>query len=754
MANGRYRNHHRGNGRNHPRQQRNNTASDASAGAHRIVNSAGQVNALIGNHALPPHSHPGLIFDRYLKIWQSPSTPELHTGKQQALDQFVRDFGQSRQYGQPMLDAIHQRQSIALQRLDGTFREITLTNHEPLALSLGNPHPLENGASFDNATGAPCLTGSAIKGLIRRAHKTLGLAEKRDIDRWLGPDAKPSGEKGGEDKTFRGELRVLDAYPRKWPRLAVDIINSHHSAYYVKGPKKGARPVETESPVPVFFLTVANNADWVFRFGGKNLTDSELDTIATLLETALAWLGIGGKTAVGYGKMRRESDKAVDYSLPDALVTESAEGDHATMNTSSQATNPAGKSFISYKRERADEIRLVIEAQHERGILTWQDVKDLKAGNTVTRIREVLADPQTTNAVLWLTPEIENSPTIQREEIPAALQRQATDKRFFVLPVAAGGLDARTAPDVIDPSATIPSITNQYILECKNDPPTPQDAATIANRLLDHRLPAIVDELKPGDPLRIGLYCANVPNDGFHLLVDWSHCCENKKVRPGAWRERLIPAALDLRDALARHAQGAPILLTGMAPLPVMTMLGSVFSETSGLKVEWQPPQSPEQHWSIDAEREDPGLLIETLDESAAGEALAILLDAMGGGAMADFKNSRKALPAFRVVQRIAPDSQGREFRIDSAGVAAEFAWRVRETINRARDDYPGIQSIHLFMAAPAGLAFMIGQLLNRFGNVQLYNHNAQATPPYSPALRYTPHPLDLGLADGNVTEG
>ena len=39
------------------------------------------------------------------------------------------------------------------------------------------------------------------------------------------------------------------------------------------------------------------------------------------------------------------------------------------------------------------------------------------------------------------------------------------------------------------------------------------------------------------------------------------------------------------------------------------------------------------------------------------------------------------------------------------------------------RREYGNIGTVHLFMAAPAGLAMLIGQLLNTFGAVQTYEH-------------------------------
>ena len=56
-------------------------------------------------------------------------------------------------------------------------------------------------------------------------------------------------------------------------------------------------------------------------------------------------------------------------------------------------TDPTGRSFLSYKRSRRDEAALLIQAQHDHGIPTWQDVRDLVSVPTEDELRRVLADP-------------------------------------------------------------------------------------------------------------------------------------------------------------------------------------------------------------------------------------------------------------------------------------------------------------------------------------------------------------------------
>jgi hypothetical protein len=62
---------------------------------------------------------------------------------------------------------------------------------------------------------------------------------------------------------------------------------------------------------------------------------------------------------------------------------------------------------------------------------------------------------------------------------------------------------------------------------------------------------------------------------------------------------------------------------------------------------------------------------------------------------------------------------------IRTPGEATDIALAIQDGIRTARRDYGNVGTMHLFMAAPAGPAMLIGQLLNTFGSVQIYEHVA-----------------------------
>ena len=72
-------------------------------------------------------------------------------------------------------------------------------------------------------------------------------------------------------------------------------------------------------------------------------------------------------------------------------------------------TDPTGRSFLSYRRTRSTEAALIAHALHEHGIPTWQDIHNLGSVPSEDELRRVLADPEIANAVLFITPEVEDS---------------------------------------------------------------------------------------------------------------------------------------------------------------------------------------------------------------------------------------------------------------------------------------------------------------------------------------------------------
>lgn len=173
---------------------------------------------------------------------------------------------------------------------------------------IGETTPTEVGMVFDRNTGLPYISASSVKGAVRYAYcvnfarkypeniKNGEFVDEKDINGLIelfgSLDTKNSS---------RGGFAFMDVYSEEPPEIVIDIMNPHYRKYY-KGESNDG-PVETEEPVPIKFLAVEKGT--VFKFRGFFLSkeaESYWEQLNEAFVTALTELGLGAKTAVGYGR--------------------------------------------------------------------------------------------------------------------------------------------------------------------------------------------------------------------------------------------------------------------------------------------------------------------------------------------------------------------------------------------------------------------------------------------------------------------
>src|SRR6266516_4817265 len=111
-----------------------------------------------------------------------------------------------------------------------------------------------------------------------------------------------------------------------------------------------------------------------------------------------------------HGRLRRQGQLAdTGGTRVPARLAQAARQHRSSPVTLGPATDVTGVSFLSYRRSRLQEARLLLQAQHDLGVPTWQDLDDLGTGQTETQLRSILASPTTANGLLWLTPEVQGS---------------------------------------------------------------------------------------------------------------------------------------------------------------------------------------------------------------------------------------------------------------------------------------------------------------------------------------------------------
>ncbi|MDX2077237.1 MAG: type III-B CRISPR module RAMP protein Cmr6 [bacterium] len=202
-----------------------------------------------------------------------------------------------------------------------------------MVVGLGGKNPLEFGITLDRLTGLPYIPGSALKGLAR-SYALLTIyadAKRRGIEEPL--DKFEEKIMQGE---YQSELLVKHFYDAfgttenagscifyhaipifkkddTIPIFVLDVMTPHFADYYTDQRKMTA-PSDDLQPVPITYVCVREGLSFDFAIGLRTRTSFlNLDVHEQAwnwLQSGLTEMGIGAKTAQGYGVFARiETDK-------------------------------------------------------------------------------------------------------------------------------------------------------------------------------------------------------------------------------------------------------------------------------------------------------------------------------------------------------------------------------------------------------------------------------------------------------------
>ena len=409
-------------------------------------------------------------------------------------------------------------------------------------------------------------------------------------------------------------------------------------------------------------------------------------------------------------------------------------------------TDPTGLCFLSYRRARAAEACLLIAALRDRGIPTWQDIADLATTPTEEALRQVLGDPGTASAIVFVTPDVEHSPVIRDIEAPAIVGRHLQGDGFFAVPVAAGGLDYGDMPRVLGPHLGLTHLPGWNIHRVAADPVDEATSASIADLVLDQRLAAIHAKL-PGDNALDVVIATRAPlpkAPGPALAIDLTHRFVGRVAGGDAWATAILPGLRAVVRAIRSRAPGRNVELSGLVAIPAAVAVGAAFLSLAGVRITWRQDQQsfgkPSETWGLHRDREPSGFQVVTHARTVGAPDMALLVS-VAADVTADFNTTSAGLPSLRAVISVArPVSPASAVRpVLTAGQALDVAHLAIDALRTVRANYQARGTVHLFLAVPVGLAMMIGQLLNTFGQVQTYEHLPGDPIPYLPAAVLTP---------------
>ena len=166
------------------------------------------------------------------------------------------------------------------------FESVELALLGRLYIGLTRDNPLETGITVDHAWGMPIIPGSSLKGVSRMLARLQALPDDAIVHLF--------GAATDDDSPEAGAVAFHDAWwvPNGKP-FAAEVVTPHHAGYYNLG---SAHATDFDAPVPAaqiaaqgrFRCVVEGDAGW------RKLA-------LALLNAALQWHGVGGKTTSGYG---------------------------------------------------------------------------------------------------------------------------------------------------------------------------------------------------------------------------------------------------------------------------------------------------------------------------------------------------------------------------------------------------------------------------------------------------------------------
>jgi len=401
-----------------------------------------------------------------------------------------------------------------------------------------------------------------------------------------------------------------------------------------------------------------------------------------------------------------------------------------TTVVNNQAVDPTGKTFLSYRRSRVEEVSRLAQCLREHGVPTWKDVDDLGSEATVEGLEGALSSVHTSGGLVWVSRDLGESSIIMREEIPSILRRARLRNGFRAHLVLADGLDYSEVQEILAiPNSIEDPAKTWNIIKPPAGASEHEIVRFVTAKVLGQRLQDLHGFLPSESPLRMRMSAHGQAVPGFEpgigLAVDWHRRFSHRHASPDIWRSVLAPTLDSVRRAVRANCPGRHILADGQLSIAGGLLLGRAFAEPGGLRLSWvQAPANT--RWGLDISPEPSGMSARLDSHNAQASDLAVLvhISASVEGAVTA---SRESLPKFRAILRVGPEGGAPAVELATPGQATDAARLIGTQIRAARQKYPEVERVHIFMAGPVGMAIMVGQQLNAVGPVHTYEHDQQS---------------------------
>lgn len=276
-------------GRGRQGHQRNGQENRLPVAQLLLYREAGQ--AILGQSLSTGNA--GLWWNKFCAGWTMPGEagkPIIEVNKLRWVEPLTnRTVGDA-----ALLAEMHERRLGLIKARAGQCYDAELGSR--LVTGLGLEHPIENGFAWHHSLGVPYLAGAAVKG-VTRAY----------VENWLNLDGDDKAQAarifgGASDGAGAGSVIFLDGLPTRPVRLTGEVATPHIGRWLQTDRPSEHPPADWVDPNPIPFLTMERGQALAFVMLPRRI-DGEEDckTAKRWLMEALAEIGAGAKTAVGYG---------------------------------------------------------------------------------------------------------------------------------------------------------------------------------------------------------------------------------------------------------------------------------------------------------------------------------------------------------------------------------------------------------------------------------------------------------------------
>lgn len=392
-------------------------------------------------------------------------------------------------------------------------------------------------------------------------------------------------------------------------------------------------------------------------------------------------------------------------------------------------TNPHGYVFISYRSTKLPKVMRLRRKLEEHGIPVWHDKDGMPPGMLEKGMTEAIRDEDCAGAVLWISSDIIESAAIQRIEHPEILRRIERGDQFIVVFCLDDNLTVEEAQSVLSKAHFNVSLKSFYYSKIGDQDKENANFEDLTHLVLERRLRFIHSVLDETEPVKLTIAGHSPPPSlpDSALVIDYHQLFTGRFTTSEAWQAKILPSLENIGDFIIRYAPGRTIIAEGSPQISLALALGYALRTSRGLQANWVQtnPDSSSQLWGIQPPSDLEKFSIMSSIDRLHGQDIAVIIG-ITHDPKPTFDSSAGELPNFGATIQAMPRDRKYPSDVTDGKEAYSITSGIIQEIRKVLREYRLQGSIHIFIAGPVGIAFLLGRQLNTFGEIHCYEHIAE----------------------------